>query len=620
MKKILLWIIMLLPVLVKGQEDKAVTEMLKKKYGYVSYETTVYGPYSFYQISNNNKSGICDSLGNLIVPLVYDWVGLPKEKRYFMITNKAGKHGIYDIVARKELIKPKYDFADYEFYNDFKVKLNGKEGICNISGKEIIPPNFKMILVKGYNGHKPENVYMACPSSDYCGYAFNSSGKQIFPFKCFVDDVYDYTKKSWVNLFYYVKKDNQKIGVYDAKFKEILPCIYTWIKCTDSLFIVSLDGKYEELSRGQYDIVNGKWNVFNSKSEKITKEDFDFINVMHENLMLVNKGGSIRENAGVLECTGGKFGFLDKNGNLVIPCIYDAATDFKDGVAQVTENGVSKIIVNPLSGTNLNVANGENSVPIDKNIPQTNKSNDEWFAFIFANENYTNYSGSDYSINDGKVLKEYCLKTIGMPESNVKYYEDATFGNYVGALKKIKDIADAYDGDAKILVYFSGLGTTDPQTLNAYLLPSDASPSALSTTGYNLQTLITQLNALKTKTTLLILDVPFSGNDKAGKPLATSRGVRLSPKNTVPQGSLVICQAATQNENVKTDKKYCHGLLSYGLLQQLQQLKGSISVQQMLNEAISFTTKESLKAFDEKQTPKLQVSEQVKTNFSTLKF
>ena len=613
MKKILLWIIMLLPLFANGQDDMAVTEMLNKKYDYVSYNSS--RDYSYYWVTKNEATGICDTMGNLIVPIKYSHVGSPSENRYFLTQNSNDKYGIYDTKERIELIKPKYDYIYYEFYNDFEVTLNDKKGICNISGKEIIPPNFEMILVKGYDGHKPENVYIACPSSDYCGYAFNGSGKQIFPFKCFVDDVYDWSKKSWVNPFYIVSKENKTVALYDKDFHEILPFNYTNLVLSDSMIIANLGGT--KLDFGTPNI-NSKWGMYTLQGNEIAPCIYDYIGYGKEGLFLCNKGGKIDETQ--KKCIGGKFGFLDKNGNLVIPCIYDAASDFKDGVAQVTENGVSKIIVNPLTGTNLNVANGENSVPVDKNIPKTDKTNDEWFAFIFANENYTNYSGSDYSINDGKVLKEYCLKTIGMPESNVKYYEDATFGNYVGALKKIKDIADAYDGDAKILVYFSGLGTTDPQTLNAYILPSDASPSALSTTGYNLQELVTQLNALKTKTTLLILDVPFSGNDKAGKPLASGRGVRLSPKNTAPQGSLVICQAATQSENVKTDKKYCHGLLTYGILQQIQQSKGQTSVKQMLDEAISFTMKESLKAFDGKQTPRLQVSEQVKPNFSTLKF
>lgn len=55
---------------------------------------------------------------------------------------------------------------------------------------------------------------------------------------------------------------------------------------------------------------------------------------------------------------------------------------------------------------------------VDINIPITNVANDKSFAVIIANENYRREASVPFAINDGQTFKEYCVKTLGIPEYN----------------------------------------------------------------------------------------------------------------------------------------------------------------------------------------------------------
>jgi uncharacterized caspase-like protein len=201
------------------------------------------------------------------------------------------------------------------------------------------------------------------------------------------------------------------------------------------------------------------------------------------------------------------------------------------------------------------------------------------------------------------VFADYCKKTLGVPEKNVRYFEDATYGNVMGAMKKMQDIADVYEGDAKILVYFAGLGATNQQTGQRYLLPSDATLQNLNATGFSVAELQKTLNSMKTAKTLVILDVPFSNVDRNGKMLASARGVAIKAKPIDAQGNADIWISSQGNETAFASKDYNHGLFTFALLQQLQATKGTQPLDALFSGAAQWVGKHSLQLFDKVQTP-----------------
>lgn len=374
---------------------------------------------------------------------------------------------------------------------------------------------------------------------------------------------------------YYLVKKHGKEGACNLNGKEVVPPVYDTVLFYEKYYIAKNENAEDEIV---YDLYGNK-----------TKYQFLFRDI-DENLIIFKESG--------------KWGVMDSCYSVLIPAEYDDRIYFdKDGVAQVCKNGVISLLQHPIKGTSLALANGNVHNDIDSKIPQTHKKNNETFAFIIANENYANFTSADYAINDGKVFAEYCKKTLGLPEHNVRYYEDATYGNLVSTIKKVEDIASVYEGDATIIFYYSGLGTIDEQDKERYILPTDASINTLVNTGYRVQKLIEQLNKLKTEKTLVLLDAPFTGADKKGKSLVKNRGIRISPKQNTTSNNTLVCFSNSNNENSYASAKYGHGLFTYYILKKLQETNGGCSWGELLENTIEQVKKESLAEFDNVQTP-----------------
>lgn len=540
------------------------------------YEEIYIDEDGYIRVKSIGKFGLRNQEGREIIPCKYDEIRMSMfEKGGYYIVEQNGKKGLYHINKNKELLPCIFDYISYdEKIGGFKVEQNDKYGLYSIDGKEVIPCKYD------YMSYQERTGFIEVNQDDKYG-LFSVEGKEII--SCKYDGISDYHYKE--SGCFEVER-GEKEGVYDSQGNELISCIY------DDLFIQDDYITFE---------LNDKDGLYSIKEKKvILKCEYHYLSHPQEELVVFQKEKD------------GKYGYMDLKGKVVIEPQYDDAASFKDGVAQVTKDGVTSIIKHPLHGTSLNVATGED-VWVDFDIPVTTKQNDEAFAFIIANENYAHFSGANYSHNDGKVFAEYCKKTLGMPENNVRYYEDATFGNIANALKQLKDIADVYDGDAKIVFYFSGLGITDDKTNERFILPSDASLTALASTGYNVTELMSTLNQLKTQFTMLVVDAAFNGNDKSGKPLTSGRGVRIANKQILPMSN-VIGLLGSDDGKAYSSKQLQHSLLTYSLLEKLKSTKGDCSISELFDESCQKTKAESLKLFKDVQSPVVIVSNNVITN------
>ena len=457
------------------------------------------------------------------------------------------------------------------------------EGACNLDGKEIVPPKYVYVSFEG---------------------------------DCFIVGL-PYDEKEYNYL-------KSKLGIIDLTGKVLLSCKYLFIQSFNKekgLYLISYGG-VNKSERGFSDYsFDSKFALYDIKNAKfITDFKYDYVEYQYsskEKLARFNIGGRITANTLLYDAVveGGKWGYLNEEGQEVITAKYDAAMPFKDGVAQVILNEVTSLIANPITGSSIFA-----SSPVDTNIPQTKNSNENLFAFVFANENYTSLSGADFSINDGKSFSEYCRKTLGVSENNVRYYEDATYGNFMKALSQIKDIADVYEGDAKFIFYYSGLGMTDERTKERYLLPSDVHLETLASTGISVKAVTDLFNSIKSQYSLVLIDAPFNGKDKTGKMLAEARGVQIAAKTIVPSGNIVLALSANDNGNVYSDKNIGHSLFTYSLLEKLQADRNGSLVKDVLEYAVSSVKKQSLEQFNDVQSPQVKVSEQFNITYQSLKF
>ena len=254
---------------------------------------------------------------------------------------------------------------------------------------------------------------------------------------------------------------------------------------------------------------------------------------------------------------------------------------------------------------------------VDENIPENPTTNNKTFAVVIANQNYTNVAGVPLALNDGLAFSKYCEKTLGMPAENVRYYADASYGTMLRAIRDIKNIASAFNGDINIVFYYAGHGIPNEATKDAYLLPTDA--DGTQTEGcYSLNKLYTELGSTKAKEIVVFLDACFSGSKREEGMLASARGVALKAKQEDPRGNMEVFSAASGDETAFPYSAKGHGLFTYYLLKKLQESKGDVNLGE-LSDYISENVKQQSVVINRKvQTPTATPSTWIATGWKEM--
>jgi hypothetical protein len=347
-------------------------------------------------VYKGNNIGFIDKAGKEVVPVIYEEDYIPDEfTDGVAIVTKNGLSGLIDKTGKLIVA------CEYKKIGEFSegvaeaYKENGKVGFIDKQGKAITPFQYGTLIlfggVKCVNGMIPvEN------NSNKKGY-IDKTGKLIVPFK--YETVYNFSdglgmvrtsfngKVSYVNTkgeiaipekyddgtmfkdgLAYVNKgayakslysglQGGKWGVIDKSGKEIIPTVYDHIyEIKNGLTVVSM-GSYPNEKKGligrdgkmilpveYYDIkilkgrlaVNkvfiGPYALFDYAGKQLCDYNlhlYDIFPEITEGLLRVQE---LKNN------TLGKAGAVDENGVLKIPMMYDAMTEFSDGLSTVAIN------------------------------------------------------------------------------------------------------------------------------------------------------------------------------------------------------------------------------------------------------------------------------------------
>lgn len=256
---------------------------------------------------------------------------------------------------------------------------------------------------------------------------------------------------------------------------------------------------------------------------------------------------------------------------------------------------------------------------VDKNIPTSKTINDKTFAVIIANENYQNTSNVPYAINDGGIFKQYCEKTLGIPEKNIHYVANATLNNISGEIHWLENVLRSYEGEAKAIFYYAGHGIPDEASKDSYLLPVDGIGSNVKT-GYKLDDLYASLGSLPSESITVFLDACFSGANRSGEMLVPSlRGVVIKANSSAPRGNVVVFSAAQGYETAVPYSEESHGMFTYYLLKKLQETAGNVTYQE-LSEYIYRNVRQQSSVMGKTQTPTVIPSSIVGDNWKGWRF
>ena len=256
---------------------------------------------------------------------------------------------------------------------------------------------------------------------------------------------------------------------------------------------------------------------------------------------------------------------------------------------------------------------------VDTDIPHVSTKNDETFAIIIANENYEIEANVEYAINDGDMFRNYCLRTLGIPEDNIHFRKNATLNHIKNEIAWIEKVAQAYDGEAKFIVYYAGHGIPDENTRAAYLLPTDGSGTNTAT-GYSLDEMYSRLGNTNAKNVTVFLDACFSGAVRGDGMLASARGVAVKvKKNSVTTGNLVVFSAAQGDETAYPYNEKGHGMVTYFLLKKLQEIKGEVTYGELAKYIKEQVSRRAIVINEKSQTPTVIPSSSMGENWKKMK-
>ena len=253
---------------------------------------------------------------------------------------------------------------------------------------------------------------------------------------------------------------------------------------------------------------------------------------------------------------------------------------------------------------------------VDVNIPISTKKAEKTYALIIANENYEFVDNVDYALHDGEIFKEYCIKTLGIPERQILYAKNATSGMMNGEIEKLVKLANIDEG-ANIIVYYCGHGIPDENTNEAYLIPVDGKGANIVTC-YSLNKLYSTLSATKAANITYFLDACFTGSNREGSMLVAARGVAREAKKEVLNGNTVVFAAASQDETAMAYKEKTHGMFTYFLLKKLQDTKGDVTYGELAEYIKKNVQKESILVNDKSQSPNIATSVAVTESWSNM--
>lgn len=246
---------------------------------------------------------------------------------------------------------------------------------------------------------------------------------------------------------------------------------------------------------------------------------------------------------------------------------------------------------------------------LDTYVPVTDEQDPNTYAVIIANEHYEFEVPVPYALNDGAIFKRYLEKTLGVPEKNIRFVPDASLNKMRRNLQWLSDMVSVTDGQARVIVYYSGHGMPDEASKNAYLLPVDGY-STDTRSGVSTADFYKLLSEMKTRQTLVFLDACFSGAKREGGMMQAARGVAIKAKTApVVSTNMVVFSAATGDETAWPYKDKEHGLFTYHLLKQLHEHNGCVSLGDLSEQVKADVKLISMRENGKMQTPTITAPE-----------
>ncbi len=365
--------------LVKQNEQEGIINMKGKTIIKCEYESVTSDNY-YNEDQNNEKAGFIVSKktddgyrygyinyrGSKIVKPIFTQLErvteISDDKNIYFIAFKDGQAGL--LKNNKEIVNYEYEDIQYNVLSDvFIIQRNGKYGATTREGKTILYPEYSSVYTGGiYINAVKDNVIEV----------FDLQGNKIetdINSKIKTENSNYYITIDKNNIYKVVDANENVIINNDYNYMEYLPGDYFIVARDSKNGVVDINGKsvielkYDSISRiNETNILQAETNksieLYNLNMKKITtmsnatikevKDDKEYILLFSENdFKYLDKDGNIlkaqelfKENNLFAKNVNGRWGFVDKNGNLKVQNKYEVVTDFnKYGFAGIKKDG-----------------------------------------------------------------------------------------------------------------------------------------------------------------------------------------------------------------------------------------------------------------------------------------
>lgn len=312
------------------------------------------------------RYGYVNYRGTIILNPIYTQLErvteIANEKGIYFIAFKNGQAGL--LKNNKEILNYEYEDIQYNVLGSiFVTKRNGKYGAVNLEGTTVLYPEYDNVYTGGMylNALKDKDIFI-----------FDLNGNKI--------ETNEVSKTKTENANYYITIDkNNKYKVVDSKDNIIIDKDYTYIEyLPGDYFIVERDSKsgiidsngksvielkYDSISRiNETDILQMEKDkniaLYNLNMKEIVSMDNAIVKEVKDekayillysdtDFKYLDKNGNILTSQNLFENNplfakniNGKWGFVDKDGNLKVQNDYELVTDFnKYGFAGIKKDG-----------------------------------------------------------------------------------------------------------------------------------------------------------------------------------------------------------------------------------------------------------------------------------------
>ena len=205
------------------------------------------------------------------------------------------------------------------------------------------------------------------------------------------------------------------------------------------------------------------------------------------------------------------------------------------------------------------------------------------FAAVIGISQYAHESIPDleYAAADAEAFRDYLHQDMGVPEDNVFTLldGDATRQRMLEVLGE--DLRERAEAEDIVIIYYAGHGAPeqdsgDPDGDGAekYLIPADANPARLFSTGFAMNQVSQIFGRLRAQTILFIADACYSGAAGGdGRTFGTGgsgRAISDNYLNRLGGTGRLILTASSGNQLSHERSDLGHGVFTYHLIQGLQ--------------------------------------------------